>query len=267
MSDEETVTFNQAWKEFLLMRPFTRSANIVISRNSENVVTEVKVGAFNIMRKDGEEYIIDDVSCPSVVFGFPKSIVEEAVNKSILQKLVGKTLPKEQFEIIKNKLSSDAKRTDSRLGCANDDEIQQALSERNFWEVLFSLHQLVEYRLHKLLVYKSSQISTQDSTIRVNSLKRKICEDEISTFKHLVDIAYLTEAINTDERTKALSFDSERDNIAHKLLNSEVSEVLLETACDHGIELLGMLQNALQRIIPRPEVIIMDSFLIHDFLP
>jgi len=233
MSAEEIITFNQAWKDFLLIRPFTRSATITISRNSENVVTEVKTGAFKMLEKNGEQYIIDDISCPGIVLGFPKKVVEDAINKNILQKLIGKTLPNEQFEIIKNKLDSDAKRTDSRLGCADDSEIQQALSERNFWEVLFSLHQLVEYRFHKLLIYKSSEINAKDSMIKVNSLKRKICDDYIKTFKHLVDVAYLIGAINNEERTKALSFDSERDNIAHKLLKNEVSDFLLEATCVH----------------------------------
>jgi hypothetical protein len=169
------------------------------------------------------------------------------------------------MEAIKNKLDWDAKKTASRLGCSNSNEMQQAISERSFWEVLFSLHQLIEYRLHKLLLYRCCKVNTAVSEITVDSWMKNIC-DSITTFRHLVEMGYLTGALNRDEKTKSLSFNAERDNIAHKLLKSEITDDLLETACNHGVELLNSLESAFQRIVPKPEMILMDSFLIHEFL-
>lgn len=130
---------------------------------------------------------------------------------------------------------------------------------------MFSLHQLIEYRLRRLLLYKCSQVNTDSSEITIDSLMQNICDD-ITTFKHLVQIGYLTGALNEDERIKALSFNADRDSIAHKLLKSEVTDELLETVCSQGVKLLNSLENALQRIIPKPKMIMMDSFLIHEFL-
>ena len=76
----------------------------------------------------------------------------------------------------------------------------------------------------------------------------------------------MTGALNYEEKTKSLSFNAERDNIAHKLLKSEITDDLLETASNHGVELLNSLESAFQRIVPKPEMIMMDSFLIHEFL-
>jgi hypothetical protein len=214
---------------------------------------------------EGEKYVVDNVACPGLTLACPIKIVEDAFNKNIIQKLAGKTLTDEQMQIILNKLSSDQKKSDSRLGCASSSEIQKAQTEKNYWEVLFSLHQLIEYRLRKLLFYKSSEVDRTNSLIITDASKRKICK-EVRTFKHLIDIGYLAGAINHDERTKALVFNAERDNIAHELLLGEVTDSLLETASTHGIELLNLLEAAFQRIVPRPKMIIMDSLVVPDFM-
>ena len=265
MVDKERITFNQAWKKFLLIRPITRRLRLIISRDSEKVVKHISVSPFKMIDKNGEQYIIDDSSCPGIKLAFPKKIVDEALYKNIVQKLGGKTLSDEQVQIILSKLSLDLKRTDSRLGCANKGEIQQALSERNFWETLFSLHQLIEYRLHELLIYKSSEVNLTDSVIIVDSVKEQTCK-EIKTFRHLVEVGHLAGAINDNERTKLLSFNAERDNIAHKLIQGEVTDSLLEAASVHGIELLNLLEDAFQRIVPKPEMIIIESFLVPEFI-
>jgi hypothetical protein len=209
--------------------------------------------------------MIDDASCSGIILAYPKKIVEDAIKEKIFDKLIGKPLSDEKVEAIKNKLDWDAKKTASRLGCSNSNEIQQAISERDFWEVLFSLHQLIEYRMRKLLLYRCSKVNTATSEITVDSSTENIC-DHITTFKHLVEIGYLTGALNNEEKTKSLSFNAERDNIAHKLLKSEITDDMLETASNHGVELLNSLESAFQRIIPKPEMIMMDSFLIHEFL-
>jgi hypothetical protein len=79
-------------------------------------------------------------------------------------------------------------------------------------------------------------------------------------------MGYLTGALNYDEMMKALSFNAERDSIAHKLLKNEITDDLLETTSVQGVELLDILETAFQRTIPKPKMIVLDSFLIHEFL-
>jgi hypothetical protein len=263
--EEKKISFNQAWKDFLLIRPFTRSSQIVISRNADKIVTAVRAGEFKLLKKGTEQYVIDDVSCTGIILAYPRKIVDDAINEKIFLKLIGKPLSDEKLEIIRKKLDWDAKKTASRLGCANTNEVRQAILEKDFWEVLFSLHQLIEYRLRKLLLYKCSQINANSSEIIFDSLMQKICDD-ITTFKHLVEIGYLTGTLNQDERKKGLSFNAIRDSIAHKLLKNEVTDKLLKKVCSQGVKLLDSLENALQRIIPKPKMIMMDSFLIHEFI-
>ncbi len=265
MALERKASFNQAWKDFLLVRPFTRSAQIIISRDPEKIVVGVQTGEFKLLGKGVEQYMIDDVSCAGIILAYPKKTVEDAIQEKIFKKLIGKPLSDEKMESIKNKLDWDARKAASRLGCSNSNEIQQAITERNFWEVLFSLHQLIEHRLRRLLLYKCSKLNTATSEITIDSSMENIC-DSITTFRHLVDVGYLSGALNREEKTKLLSFNAERDNIAHKLLRSEITDDLLETASNHGVEVLNSLENAFQRIIPKPEMIMMDSFLIHEFL-
>ena len=263
--EETKISFNKAWRDFLLVRPFTRNAQIEIVRNESNVVTNVKIYPFDTFDRGEEHYIIDNVSCPGSVLAFPRQIVQEALERDVLQKVLGKTLTNEQLGIMKSKLDADLERTTARLGCANIGEIKEAIGRKDFWQVLFSIHQLAAYRLHKLLVFKSSNISIPNSEIAINPIKEKTCS-ELRTFQHLIDICYLIGAINDRERTKAYDFNEDRNNIAHYLLEGKVTDSLLENACTHGLEVLALLEDALQRIVPKPELIIMDSFLIHEFL-
>lgn len=122
--EKKKIDFNQAWKDFLLVRPVTRSSHIIISRNADKIVTEVKAGEFKVLTKGTEQYVIDDVSCAGIILAYPKKIVDDEIREKIFLKLIGKPLSDEKFEIIKNKLDWDAKKTASRLGCANSNEIQ-----------------------------------------------------------------------------------------------------------------------------------------------
>lgn len=265
MALKRKMSFNQAWRDFLLLRPFTRAAQITITRDAEKKVVDIKVGAFKQLDEGTEQYVIDDVSCSGIILAYPRKIVEDAVKEKIFDKLIGKPLSDERMEQVRNKLAWDTRKTASRLGCLNNNEIQQAMTERNFWEVLFSLHQLIEYRLRRLLLCKCSKVDTAASEITVDSSMENFC-DRIRTFKHLVEIGYLLGALNYKENIKSLSFNAERHSIAHKLLISEITDELLETACNHGVEVLNGLENAFQRIVPKPKMIMMNSFLIHEFL-
>jgi len=265
MALEKKVSFNQAWKDFLLVRPVTTSSQIMIHRNPEKVVDNVGVGDFKIITKGSEQFMIDDASCSGIILAYPRQKVEDEIREKILVRLIGKPLSDEKMESIKNKLDWDAKKMASRLGCSNSKEIQRALANKSFWEVLFSLHQLIEHRLRKIILYKSSAVNSTASEITICSSMEKICEG-IKTHRHLVEIGYLLSALSPEEKTKALSFNADRDNIAHKLLTNEITDDLLEKASDHGIEVLNGLEQAFQRIVPKPEMIMMDSFLIREFL-
>ena len=259
------MSFNQAWKDFLLVRPFTRNAQVTWTMDNQGTIIAVETSPLKTAEKDGKKYVIDDASCKGYVLAFPIDIVNASFDEKIGKKLLGKTFTKDQLTAFKNRLDSDLRHTSDRLGCANDEEIEKALEDKNYWEVLFSSHQLVEYRLHRLILYKSSEINIISSTLKITSFKQEI-ENKLQTFKHLVEVSYLLGAINNDEYQNALNFNGQRDNIAHKLLKKEVTEDILRTACNHGIEIAEVLESALQRIIPKPEMIIMDTFSVHDIL-
>lgn len=110
MALEKKTSFNQAWKDFLLIRPFTRSAQITISRNPEKIVVGVRAGEFKLLVKGTEQYMIDDVSCSGIILAYPKKIVEDAIREKIFEKLIGKPLSDEKMEAIKNKLDWNAKK-------------------------------------------------------------------------------------------------------------------------------------------------------------
>jgi hypothetical protein len=86
---ENKISFNQAWRDFLLIRPFTRSAQITISRNTETVVVGVQTGEFKVLVKGAEQYMIDDVSCSGIILAYPRKIVEDAIKEKIFNKLIG----------------------------------------------------------------------------------------------------------------------------------------------------------------------------------
>jgi hypothetical protein len=262
--DQTTISFNQAWKDFLLIRPFTRNAQLTWTMNKGTII-KVETSPLKTQTIDGKIFVIDDVSCEGYVLAFPLEMIQAEFNEKIGKKLIGRTFTNEQIEAFKGKLNADLKNTVDRLGCANDEEIKKALITKNYWEVLFSSHQMVEYRLHKLILYKSSEINATNSSIMINSFKQRI-EHNLQTFKHLVELNYLLGSINSVEYQYALTFNSERDNIAHKLLKREVSEDLLKTACNHGLELARTLEVALQRMIGMPRIIFMDTFTVHEIL-
>jgi hypothetical protein len=266
MSEKQTTSFNQAWKDFLLVRPFTRNAQVTWTMDNNGTITKVETSPLKTRIFGDKTFIIDDSSCEGYVLAFPIEVVQAEMNEKIGKKLLGKTITKQQAEFFKGKLDADLKKTSNRLGCANDEELSRALMENNYWEALFSSHQIVEYRLHKLLLYKSSERDSKTSQITLDPLKSAI-NDRLQTFKHLIEINFLIGSINYDEYQIALNFNGERDNLAHKLLRKEIADDTLKTACSHGLELSKILEAALGRIIPKPNVIFMNTFTIHEIEP
>jgi len=258
----QTVTFGEAWKEFLLIRPVSNKFRMAITRDDKKTVVGIKIEGFKVMKMADELYIIDDTTCPGIVLAFPQKMIEEELKK-VLGKLMGKTLLDDQLSSMKSKTDSLLKTLDSRLGCAYRTEIQQAFEEGDFWEVIFSLHQVIEYRLGKLIVFKSARLDMTQSTVIEDSLKQTICK-RLNRFKHLSDIAYLLDAINSDERQRIINFDAERDDIAHKFLRRDISDDILKSACTHGLEVMDALESALSRIIPKPQIIVMNNFDVNE---
>lgn len=263
LEDVQTVTFGEAWKEFLLIRPVSNKFKMAITRNDQKTVVGMVIEGFKAKKIEDEIYVVDDTTCPGILLAFPKKVIEEELNKKVLGKLMGHTLSDDQLLSLKSKTDSFLKTIDSRLGCANRTEIQQIFEEGGFWEVIFSLHQVIEYRLGKLIVFKSASLDMTQSTVIEDSLKQTIC-GEWHSFKLLSDIAYLLNAIDSDERQKIISFDRERNGIAHKLLTRDISDSLLKSACTHGLEAMDALENALSRIIPKPKMIVMDNFIVNE---
>ena len=64
MLHDQKITFNQIWREFLLVRPFSKTVNLIIGRNAKKVVTRIIITPFKLTKKGGEQYIVDDETCP-----------------------------------------------------------------------------------------------------------------------------------------------------------------------------------------------------------
>lgn len=247
-----------------MVRPFTNQVMLTYVKDAQQKIVRVDMGPVQIMWTDQQRWLIDSVSIPGVLLGFPEEIVKKELEEKVFSKMIGKVITEEELAEMKRKVHAHLEKGGKRLGCANMKELAQEISGGNYWEALFSLHQLIEYRLHKLLLYKSGKFDTQKSQVILDPLKRKVLSN-IRTFKHLADVAFIMDVISDSERTKIMSFDSERDALAHSLLTREIEASMLQTVCRHGLEIVEMLQNALSRIIPKPEIITVKIFKVQEF--
>jgi len=68
----QTVTFGEAWKEFLLIRPVSNKFKMAITRDDKKTVVGIKIEGFKVMKKADELYVIDDTTCPGIMLAFPK---------------------------------------------------------------------------------------------------------------------------------------------------------------------------------------------------
>lgn len=244
-----------------MVRPFTSQMMVNYVKDAQQKIVRVDIGPVQTMwavPNDQQRYLIDTVSFPGVLLGFPEEIVRKELEMKVFSKMIGKVFTDEKLAQMKEKLAEHLEKGGKRLGCANIKELKE-ISGGNYWEALFSLHQLIEHRLHMLILYKSGKLDTQKSQVILNTQKQKILGG-IRSFKLLVDVAFTMDAISDVERVKIMSFDSERDSLAHYLLTRKIEASMLETVCEHGLETVEMLQNALSRTIPKPDIITMKGF-------
>lgn len=259
-----SISFEEAWRQFLLVRPFTSQILVSYVKDVQQKIVRVDIGPVQIMETDQQRWLIDNVSIPGILLGFPEEIVKKELETKVFSKMVGKVFTEEGLNQMKRRVHEHLEKGSKRLGCANMRELAAEISGGNYWEALFSLHQLIEYRLHRLILYKSGKLDTQKSQVTLDHLKQKICLSEIRSFKHLVDVALIMDAISDAEREKIMSFDSERDALAHYLLTREIEPSMLQTVCKHGLEVVELLQVALSRTIPQPAIITVKHFMVQE---
>jgi 23S rRNA maturation mini-RNase III len=259
VESSKSISFEEAWRKFLLVRPFTNQIMLTYVKDAQQKIVRVDTGPVQIMWDDQQRWLIDSVSIPGVLLGFPEEIVKKELETKVFSKMINKVITEEELARMKRKVSEHLEKGGRRLGCANMKELAEEISGGNYWEALFSLHQLIEYRLRMLILYKSGKLDAEKSQVILDPLKQKLLSN-IGSFKHLVDLAFIMDAVFDVERTKIMSFKSERDTLAHDLLTKEMEASMLQTMCKHGLEVVEMLQDALSRTIPKPAIITVKKF-------
>ncbi len=263
MSSFKTISFSDAWKEFLLIRdtiPYKISFTAKLDKNHK--ISGFNVHGLEIRKIDGQNYFCDDKTIPGITLVYPFEISMSELVKNLLSPILGKTLdeiPKERMQNIFNEIST---RLEHRLGGQVNNELKKFVKEEKYWEALFSLHPIIEHRLRKLLKYKCMKIQVETSEIIINSIKEKFCDKEIKTFKLLTRLAFLVGAIDEKLRLQIYNFDADRDNISHNLLKMEVETHILKKSCSQGLNLMNALETAFESVIPKPNIIKMKGIKI-----
>ena len=262
MNPDRKISFNEAWRDFLIIRGIFYDVHVNVSLNSNKRISEVNLIAPLVRRNiDGEECFCDESSA-SIPLAYSKKLVLPEIQEKVIEPLFIDQLTKTS-KIARSTYVAKRKKIkqkiQARLGCSIRSEVRKLVSEKRYWETLFSLHQMLEHRLRKMVMYKCTDGDSSGSEILVENLKEKICED-IRSFKHLTNIAFLIGAINEETRNKIICFAEERDDIAHKLLTMKIPPSLLKNLCSRGLTLIDTLENHFSRIIPKPKCIKMRKF-------
>ena len=265
MNPNKQISFDDAWRDFLIIRGIFYHVQINVSLDSNHRISGVNLISPLARRNiDGEEYFCDESSASIPLAYSVKKLVLPEIQEKIIEPLFVEQLTKTSkiaSSTYVGKRRKLRRKIEARLGCSIRSEVRRLISEKSYWETLFSLHQILEHRLRKMLMYKSMDIDSSNSQIFVDSLKEKICED-IKTFKHLTNIAFLAGAIDEETRNKIICFNEERGDIAHKLLKMKISPRLLKNLCSRGLELTDTLENHFSKIVPKPDCIEMRKFEI-----
>jgi hypothetical protein len=259
------ISFNEAWKDFLILRPIAYKLGYWLFFDSQGKVTQITIKSLPKREINGEQCFCDDSSIPDIPICYPETIVLPEIEKKIIKPLLGKPLEEWKLDSIKRKHKKLTKDIETQLGGAIRREVQKLVSKKHYWEAMFSLHQILEHRLRKLLLYKSMDIDFSNRTILINHDKNEICE-EITGFEHLTNLAFLIGAINNDIRAKLLSFNGDRNNIAHDLLKKKIPTHVLKKLCDHGLKLMDNLELWLSNLIQKPNFIKMEKFEVASYL-
>lgn len=257
---DREIAFDMAWKDFLVVRSISHKFNLVLHFAADRTVQSFDLGPFVQGEIDGRQYLVDIGASKDIPLAYPLEAVWIEINEKIVKPLRGKPLGEKEMTSLKGKSRANMQKIDARLGGAFRAEIEKLITTEKYWEALFSIHQILEHRLRRLLVYKSAKTDVSASKITVNHAKERICNN-LRSFKHLVELTYLTNAIDEETMLKASSFDKDRDNITHKLLTMEIPSVDLKNLCDRGLALMDTLETSLSTIIPRPRFVPMTFVL------
>jgi len=255
------ISFNKAWKDFLIMRAIPYNLRFIIYFDSNNKVTRIDVETLKEIDIEGQQYFCDESTIPSLPLVYPKNVVLSEVESKIVRPFLGKQLEGTKIAMWRGKSQTIRKRIEAQLGRSARSEIQKAIQDKNYWEALFSLHQILEHRFRKMLLYKSSHIDLSSEEILIDEYKEKFCQ-KIKNFKQLAKLAFLVGAIEKETSEKVIRFDSQRDNIAHKLLRMKIPDHALENLCLLGLELMDTLEKCFSEIVKKPKFLEMGKFEI-----
>lgn len=253
MKTDRIISFSDAWKDFLIIRPVPYQSGAWIHFDSNPKVTHIDFAKFLKLREiQGQTYFCDDSTISDILLCYPEHIVVSEFQNQIAKSSLGKPLEEWESDVLKGKI-------EAQLGGARKNEVEKIYSDGRYWEALFSLHQLLEHRLRKLLIYKSMDIDCSNSKILVDSSKEEICK-KIRYFSPLINIAFVAGAIKDDTKEKLVKFNKERNNIAHDLLKMVIHRDRLKKQCKDGLKLMDSLKDSFAEIIPKPKFIKMVKF-------
>jgi len=261
VSSVTNISFNEAWKDFLIIRAIPYKLGAWIYFDSNQKVTRIDFSKFLKLKEiEGQRYFCDESTIPNIPLCYPEQTVTSEIERKIARLLLGKPFEEWKRGALKGKREHSKRKIEARLGGAIRSEVQRLISDEDYWEALFSLHQILEHRLRKMTMFKSMEIDRSNSKISINEEKEEICKAKITTFKRLARIAFLVGATDKKIREELLSFDRKRDSIAHRILRKPIPQHMLRNHCKHGLRLMDTLEKCFAEIIPKPNFIVMRKF-------
>lgn len=264
-SEEKTISFSKAWKDFLIIKSIPYKLGYWVFFDNDKNIIGILLGPTSPLKStkiDDHEYLVDE-SIGDIPLVYPKEMFIKEVNEKFSNRLIGKRLAEVNLNAISGTAEKEEKKYKTMLGAQARNELQKLIDDKKYWEALFSIHPIIEHRLRRILVYKTMNVHLDEKKIIIDPMKENIVK-EIRTFKHLTESAFLVGAIDQETKTNILTFDSERNEIAHELLKREVSQSKLNKACLHGLKLLDDLEKSLSKIIPKPSYLVMRKLEIPD---
>jgi len=258
---DRNISFNDAWKDFLIARPVPYQVGAWIYFDSNKKVVQIDFTEF-LKRKEieGQRYYCDESPLLDIPLCYPEQMVVSEMENGIAKSLLGKPFEERKRDPLKGKSEHSQRKIEAQLGGATKSEVKKLYSEKRYWETLFSLHQILEHRLRKLIMYKSMDIDYPNSKIFVTCVKENICK-KIERFSLLTDIAFLIGEIKNNKE-ELVKFNKERNQIAHDLLKKKIRRNRLKSQCKLGLKLMDSLKDSFSKIIPKPKFIEMSKFSV-----
>lgn len=262
MRSIKKIGFNEAWKDFLVIRAIPYNFCSIIYFDSDQKITQINVEVLREIEIEGQRYFCDESTSPGMPLLYPKSVVFSEIESKIIKPFLGRQLKASEIASLRGRSQEVRRGIEAQLGRSARSEIQKAVLDKNYWEALFSLHQILEHRLRKMLLYKTAVcVDHSAKEILISDYSEKICQ-EIITFKQLAKTAFLVGAIDEETRERLVRFNTQRNNIAHKLLKMRIPSQVLMNLCSFGLDLMEALEKCFSETIPRPEFVEMTKFAI-----